>query len=224
MAKPLPQESKMNTAQTISSGSKQLNKATISTLNPKEKLNENPNKSPSAQLNGTKQSQKTDKLASLKNPEKVDPNGKKTGEDTPEIDAYMKMISRLENKVKQDQFEKTDLVKLFTALEDKILSLKEHQKNRLKDLDFFKKNGIDNLKTLKANLTNMFDDNLERDGVLEFLKSPELVTILLKEQNGQNAYSPQLNKSKQSNTNVQNNVNSSVQNSQNPSKHNNVRV
>ena len=52
--------------------------------------------------------------------------------ESPEIDEYLKMISRFENKVKQDEIKKEDLDKVLMALEEKILSLDDQQKIKLK--------------------------------------------------------------------------------------------
>lgn len=144
----------------------------------------NNKQNPESSASQAKQSQKiekTDKLSNLKKSSQDSKTNKKPGEDSPEIDEYLKMISRLETKVKKDEIEEEDLEKVINALEEKILTLSEQDKVKLKNVEFFKKEGIENLKNMKKTLTEMFNDELERDKLFDFLKSPEFIGILLKE-------------------------------------------
>ncbi len=99
--------------------------------------------------------------------------------DTLEIDEYMKMISRLENKLKLEQLEDTDLEKLIKALEERLLSLNDQQKSRLKSMRFFKENNIQNINEMNKKLESMFKDTNDREKVFEFLKNPEFLALLL---------------------------------------------
>lgn len=138
----------------------------------------------------TKKTNRAEILSSLKDSKKTDRQKKEFEESTPQISEYMKMISRFENKVKQDEIEEKDLERLMQALEDKILTLNEQQKTKLKNIEFFKKRGIENLKTMRETLVDMFDSEKERESFFEFLRSPEFVTLLLNEQEQLSSYKP----------------------------------
>ncbi|MBU2648857.1 hypothetical protein KKI24_29390 [bacterium] len=141
-------------------------------------------------LSQAKRSNRAEIVSSLKDPAKTDSVKKDFENESPQISEYMKMISRFENKVKQDEIEKKDLERVLQALEDKILSMNTQQKNRLKNIELFKKKGVENLKTMRETLVEMFEDKNERENFFDFLKSPEFVTILLNEQEHPKGYSP----------------------------------
>jgi hypothetical protein len=179
----------MNTSQLNSSSLGRIQDATKNALNRKD----NPlgkQQKPENSAARSKQANKAEILSSLKDPKKNESSDKKFENASPQINDYMKMISRFENKVKQDEIEKEDLERVMQALEDKILSLDEQQKHKLKNIEFFKEKGIENLKTMKETLIEMFDDQSERETFFEFLKSPEFVTVLLNEPKVFESYKP----------------------------------
>jgi hypothetical protein len=179
----------MNTSQLNSSSLGRIQDPTKNALNRKE----NPlgkQQKPENSATRTKQANKAKILSSLKDSKKTESSDKKFENASPQINDYMKMISRFENRVKQDEIEKEDLERVMQSLEDKILSMNEQQKLKLKNIDFFKKKGIENLKTMKASLIEMFDSDTERETFFEFLKSPEFVTVLLNEPKVFESYKP----------------------------------
>ncbi len=179
----------MNTSQLNSSSLGRIQDPTKNALNRKE----NPlgkQQKPENSAARAKQTNKAEILSSLKDSKKTDSSDKKFENASPQINEYMKMISRFENRVKQDEVEKEDLERVMQALEDKILSMNEQQKLKLKNIEFFKKKGIENLKTMKETLIEMFDNETERETFFEFLKSPEFVTVLLNEQKVFESYKP----------------------------------
>ncbi|MBT4266108.1 MAG: hypothetical protein HN580_08230 [Deltaproteobacteria bacterium] len=179
----------MNTSKLNSSSLGRIQDATKNALNRKD----NPlgkKQKPENSAARTKQTNKAEVLSSLKDPKKTESLDNKFENASPQINDYMKMISRFENKVKQDEIEKEDLERVMQALEDKILSMNEQQKTKLKNIDFFKKRGIENLKSMRETLIEMFDDEKERENVFEFLKSPEFVTLLMNEQKPLENYKP----------------------------------
>ena len=179
----------MNTSQLNSSSLGRIQDPTKNALNRKE----NPlgkQQKPENSAARTKQTNKAEILSSLKDSKKTEGSEKKFENASPQINEYMKMISRFENRVKQDKVEKEDLERVMQALEDKILSLNEQQKLKLRNIEFFKKKGIENLKTMKETLIEMFDNETERETFFEFLKSPEFVTVLLNEQKVFESYKP----------------------------------
>ena len=117
------------------------------------------------------------------------PEGKKT-EDQLGINEYLKIISRLENKLGQGELSPEDLQQITSSLETKILALPDVQKTRLRNMELFKKNGIDNIKDLKKTLSEMFNDMSKKDDVFAFLKSPEFMSVLLNEPGKPMSYSP----------------------------------
>lgn len=115
--------------------------------------------------------------------------GKDKGQDKLEVNEYLKILSRLENKLNLDQLKDDDLDKISASLEERILMLSDQQKTRLKNMPFFKENGIENIKDLKQTLFDMFKDVDEREPLFEFLKSPEFMSLLLNESNKSATYS-----------------------------------
>jgi len=185
----------MNTSQLNSSSLGRIQDATKNALNRKE----NPlgkGQKPENSAARTKQANKAEILSSLKDPKKNESSDKKFENASPQINEYMKMISRFENKVKQDEIEKEDLERVMQALEDKILTLDEQQKLKLKNIEFFKKKGIENLKAMRETLIEMFDNDTEQEEFFEFLKSPEFVTVLLNEPKVFESYKPAANGAK----------------------------
>jgi len=142
----------------------------------------------------TIKTQKNQRTELVKNKKELG-NGKESnkgeGTEKPKIDEYLKMISRLENKVKKDEIADEELEKVIKSLEEKILSLDDQQKLKLKNLKFFKKQGIENVKTLKKTLENMFHDEIEQKTLFDFLKSQEFITVLLNGDDKANTYTLQ---------------------------------
>ena len=98
-----------------------------------------------------------------------------------EVNDYLKILSRLENKLNLEEVTDKDLEKITTSLEERILSLTDIQKTRLRNTEFFKQNNIDNINELKKTLLEMFEDVDKRVELFEFLKSPEFMSMLLNE-------------------------------------------
>lgn len=143
-----------------------------------------------AQLKQAKGANRAEILSSLKNAGKGEKPQKDFENASPKVNEYLKMISRFENKVKLDQIEEKDLERVIKALEEKILSMNTQQKNRLKNIELFRKSGVENLKNMKETLLELFENKSTRDTFFEFLKSPEFVTILMNEQEQLKGYSP----------------------------------
>jgi len=137
-----------------------------------------------------KSANRAELMSSLKTPGKTTSLDDTYGKDSPEINEYLKMISRFENKVKKDEVGEEDLNKILQALEERIVSLEEQDKTKLKNLEFFKQHHIENLKTMRETLAEMFNDELERETFFEFLKSPEFISILLSQEEKMTAYAP----------------------------------
>ncbi len=109
---------------------------------------------------------------------------------SPEINEYLKIISRLENKAKDQKLNKEEMEKVTKSLEERIVSLSDQQKTQLRNLKFLKEKGIKNIKELNSTLTKMFNDNQERGSLFDFLKSPDFMAILLNEKGKPDLYSP----------------------------------
>ncbi len=126
-------------------------------------------------VNKTDQALRSDKKPVAKE------QGMEAGKDKLEVNDYLKILSRLENKLDLEEITDEDLDKITTSLEERILALNDVQQNRLRNMEFFKQNGIDNTKELKQTLIEMFEDIDKRTELFEFLKSPEFMSILLNE-------------------------------------------
>lgn len=182
----------MNTSKLSASGLGRIQDATKNASNRKE----NPLEKRQAGENfasNTKQAKNANRaeiISSLKDKGRTEKPNKDAESSTPKINEYLKMISRFENKVKQNEIEDKDLEKVMKALEEKILSMNTAQKNRLKNIDFFKKKGVENLKNMKESLLELFESEKDRGKFFDFLKSPDFVNVLLNEQERIKGYTP----------------------------------
>ena len=129
----------------------------------------------------------TSSLSTAKN--QSDENDLEKGKDKLEVNEYLKLVSRLENKLKMGELEESELEKISQSLEDSVLSLNDVQKNRLLKMAFFKKFNIDNIKDLKKTMFDLFKDVNEREELFEFLKNKEFISILLNETEKPSIYS-----------------------------------
>jgi len=107
-----------------------------------------------------------------------------------EIEQYLKMLSRFENKLKKDEIEEKELNRVFENLSKRIGSLNTTRKKRLMDSQFFKKNDIINLNTMKDSLTELFKDDLKRIDGFDFLRSPEFISLIHNQTDASQTYSP----------------------------------
>ena len=107
-----------------------------------------------------------------------------------DIEKYLKMLSRFENKLKKGEIEEKDLDKIFENLSKRIESLNTTRKKRLMDSQFFKKNEIINLKTMKDSLTDLFQDDKKRVDGFDFLRSPEFISLIHNQTDSSQTYSP----------------------------------
>jgi hypothetical protein len=133
------------------------------------------------------QATKTKRSMPLKDP------GKNPEKDKLEVNEYLKTLSRLENKLNLEEITDEDLEKITTSLEERILALTDVQQNRLRQMEFFKQHGIDNINELKQTLLEMFEDIDQRGELFELLKSPEFMSILLNESDKPIAYPAPVN-------------------------------
>jgi len=129
----------------------------------------------------------TSSLSTAKN--QSDENDLEKGKDKLKVNEYLKLVSRLENKLKMGELEESELEKISQSLEDSVLSLNDVQKNRLLKMAFFKKFNIDNIKDLKKTMFDLFKDVNEREELFEFLKNKEFISILLNETEKPSIYS-----------------------------------
>ncbi len=181
----------MNMSQLNSSSTGRIPDTTKNASNRKDNpLDKKAAENSAAQMKQAKGANRAEIASSLKGAKKGEKLPKDFENSSPQINEYLKMISRFENKVKLDQIEEKDLERVMKALEDKILSMSTQQKNRLKNIELFKTKGVENLKSMKETLTEMFNSKNERETFFEFLKSPEFVTVLLNEQDQLKGYTP----------------------------------
>ena len=108
-----------------------------------------------------------------------------------EVDAYMKMISKFEQLMGEGEIGEKELNNMFTAMEKKIHEMEDPNKKRLLDLKFFKQEGITNINELKNSLIQIFDDEQQQEKGLQFLKSEDFTSLLLKKPQTSPTYSNQ---------------------------------
>jgi len=182
----------MNTSQISSSGMEQLKNATKNSVNRKEPQTEKKAglESSTAQSKKSNKSNKAELMSSLKNSEKPSKPNSRNKSDSPEINEYMKMISRFENKVNKNEMGEADLGKIISALEERIMAMTAQQKIKLKEFSVFKEKGIENTKGMKDTLMKMFANEAKRDQLFDFLKNPDFLSLLMSNPNKPDTYTP----------------------------------
>ncbi len=169
----------MNTVQTSIAAPEKLKSLPKIQSPEKQKNSNSPAEETATQAKSIDIQKDTPRIAKAKDSKE---SSKNPGEEKLEVSEYLKTISRLENKLNLDEITDEDLDKITTSLEERILELSDIQKKRLRNMDLFKKKGIDNIKELKKSFVEMLKSHDERDTIFEFLKSPEFMGILLNEQ------------------------------------------
>ncbi len=168
----------MNTAQ-ISSSNPDKHRSYPKTQKPDQQKKPDVSTDNSAnQADNVKNAEKSLRSEKSTLPTESDKNLEK---DKLEVNEYLKILSRLENKLNMEEITDEDLNKITSSLEERILSLTDVQKTRLRNMEFFRQNNIDNINELKKTLLEMFEDVDKRGGLFEFLKGPEFMAILLNE-------------------------------------------
>ncbi len=190
----------MNTVQTVSTNQEKVQSLIRNQRNEKRKESEVSAESTTKQANNIKKKEQSSLSANKK---VANETGSSKNEDKLEINDYLKIVSRLENKLNLGQLEDEDLENISASLEEKILSLTDMQKTRLRRLPFFKDNGIENIKDLKKTLLELFKDVDEREVLFDFLKSPEFMSMLINESDKPFTYSASINPSSSSSAKVQ---------------------
>ena len=100
---------------------------------------------------------------------------------------YLEVISRLEKKLSDNDFQDEDLEKVIKSLEKRLLGLSADQKKRLLQMEFFKALKIKNFNAMKDSLFEVFSNKKTWQKGVEFLKSDQLISILLDQENGTHA-------------------------------------
>jgi len=181
----------MKPSQVNASSLGRISDPTKNALNRKENPPDKPSiENPATNLKRAGVTNRAEVASSLQNGRSIDKPASEIKQDSPQISEYMKMISRFENKVKQDQVEDKDLERVMKALEDKVLSLSPQQQNRIKMLEIFRNKGIENFNNMKDVLIELFENKADQEKFFDFLKSPEFVTILLNEPEQPKGYAP----------------------------------
>jgi len=95
-----------------------------------------------------------------------------------EVQDYLKVINRLEQSLVSKKIEPEELEKSLKNLEEKLAALKPEQKKKLLGMEFFVKNKIENLKSLKDQLNTALLDEQERTDALALLKDKQFIALL----------------------------------------------
>ncbi|MDH5561743.1 MAG: hypothetical protein OEY59_12920 [Deltaproteobacteria bacterium] len=107
-----------------------------------------------------------------------------------EVNEYLKIISRLENRTKRGDLSQKDFDKVADSLDKKLNGMKDQQKKRLMSMKFFKDQKIFDLKNFKNTLKLLYNDEMTRDKIFGFLKLPEFMSILMDEPEIATTYAP----------------------------------
>ncbi len=171
----------MAISQTALRGSDKMSANAVSGLNNREvKGSKRNSESIASKISGAEKSVSSKEQVSAK---------KSLDKETLKINDYLKMISKFESSLKEEKLDGEELTKFVDSLEEKIKSLTEKKKTRLKSMEFFKKHGIANTKKLKETLIGMFKGIEEREFLFDFLKNPEFLSIMMNEADTPGVYS-----------------------------------
>ncbi len=117
--------------------------------------------------------------------------GSKSASDgSKEIDDYLKTISRFENGAREGKIGDSELEVTFKALQERMASMTDRKRRRLLGMDFMKNHAIEDPHKLKDSMTELFKNRETREQVFDFLKSRELISLLLDKRDGPETYSP----------------------------------
>lgn len=95
-----------------------------------------------------------------------------------QVNQYMTLVSRLENRLNKETLEEDELDKILTSLAEKIQSLSRKSRERLFELQEFKDMKIEETKELKEEMEERLEDKEKRKQVFAFLKSKGFVSML----------------------------------------------
>jgi len=95
-----------------------------------------------------------------------------------EIQEYLQAINRLEQSLISQKIKPEELEISLSNLETKLLALKPEQKKKLLGMEFFVKNKIEDLKTLKSHMTTALEHEKERTEVIDLLKNKQFIALL----------------------------------------------
>ena len=174
----------MNTLQTNISGPKPL--STFTKSEKKEIFHEDQNRR-NQQNNMAVGSKKPTDAAKVSLKKELEPPlidlGKPLSEskDTKE---YLEVISRLEKKLSDNGFKDEELKNVIKSLEERLIGLSANQKKRLLQMEFFKEMKVKNLNEMKDSLFEIFSNKKTWPKGVNFLKSDQLISILLDQANG----------------------------------------
>ena len=94
---------------------------------------------------------------------------------------YLKVLSRIENLVKNDSLPETALESFIKALEKKFEELSDNQKNTIFNLPESKQINITNLETLKEKIKVNLKSKEKSTEILNLLKKTEFVELMINE-------------------------------------------
>lgn len=101
-----------------------------------------------------------------------------TKQTSTQVNQYLTLISRLENRLNKETLEEDELDKILTSLAEKIQSLSRKSRERLFELQEFKDMKIEETKELKKEMEARLEDKEKRKQVFAFLKSKGFVSML----------------------------------------------
>lgn len=128
----------------------------------------------------TAKAKEADQQAAKAVEQNPEPKEAKPQDEDPEISEYLKGISRLENKLKEDDITDEDLGKLMSKLEEKILSLSPQQKKVLKNMEFWMQGDLETVNEFTEYVADNLKskDDQERSKAIGFLKDPQFIALI----------------------------------------------
>jgi len=119
-------------------------------------------------------------LAKLKTESMDSPGGKPKAleNQSKEVREYLKVIDKLEKEVTEGTLTDEQLEETLTNLDKRVELLVPEQKKKLLKVEFYTKNNIEDLKTMKKTLGEFLKDPIKRIEVFEMLRDPQFIALL----------------------------------------------
>lgn len=124
-----------------------------------------------------------------KREEPVESTQERYSKELSNVGEYLKMISRLENRMSQNSLSNKELDSTLGSLEERLNDLNTAQQKKLLGMQLFKKMGVDDMLSMQEIFRKIFQDPEQQKQGIELLKSQEFISLLMNKPQAQNSYS-----------------------------------
>ena len=106
------------------------------------------------------------------------------------VSEFLTLVSRLENRIANQSISDSELNQILGAIESKMNALSEKSRERMEQLDQYKKLKLEENKDFKKALKQMLKNDKKRELVFNLMKNSEFISIIRGVPTGPNIYSP----------------------------------